>query len=126
MLTAVKMFARPVLLFACIFVVHVAPATGSQCGPCNPSVCESEESLSERCAGGSVVSDPCGCCSQCGKLEGEVCGGANGYLGLCDYDLKCTADRDEFLGGQNISGVCTSKLQCLATNKKIKSCVASG
>lgn len=112
MLTTVKMFVKPAiagLLFVCI--VGIALATeASGCELCNPALCESEESLRERCPGGSVVTDTCGCCSQCGKLEGEVCGGANGYLGICDYSLKCTANINDFLNGQNISGVCTSEL----------------
>lgn len=124
MLTAVKMFVKPAiagLLFVCIVGIgHVALATeasGSQCELCNTALCESEESLRERCPGESVVTDPCGCCSQCGKLEGEACGGANGYLGICDYSLKCTADINDFLNGQNISGVCTSELHCSAACK---------
>ena len=62
----------------------------------------------EGCRGG-VLWEPCGCCKMCAKVQNDLCGGEYGREGLCDNNLKCTAPRDEFLAGANITGICLRK-----------------
>ena len=118
-----KMPVKIIVTFSSIFLLllmcttssyAVQPDNDGQCPPiCDTSLCESEESLRERCPGG-LVRDPCLCCMQCGQLLGDVCGGSYGYLGLCGTDAEgedyeCSADFIEFSKGANVSGICKSK-----------------
>lgn len=36
-----------------------------------------------------TINDPCGCCSQCGKPKGQVCGGPSWRYGNCERGLIC-------------------------------------
>ncbi|CAH1119793.1 unnamed protein product [Phaedon cochleariae] len=38
---------------------------------------------------GIVVWDPCECCQECAKTEGEPCGGDLGFSGTCEPGLTC-------------------------------------
>ena len=78
------------------------------CPPCDVRRCENTTLVQESCPHAGLVMDTCACCRICGSIFGEPCGGAYGYLGTCEYDLKCTVDPSEYLNGANISGVCTS------------------
>ena len=104
----VKILVR--LAFACLAMELVAEVRGQtgDCEPCNVSTCENETVLQDSCLG-TIVADPCGCCKQCGRVYGETCGGAFGYLGTCEYGLVCTANKSQYLKGVNISGFCTSE-----------------
>jgi hypothetical protein len=77
---------------------------------CDIRRCENVTLVQESCPEAQLVRDTCGCCKICGSRFGEPCGGAYGYLGTCEYGLKCTVDPSEYLNGANISGVCTRKV----------------
>ncbi|KAB0792125.1 hypothetical protein PPYR_14086 [Photinus pyralis] len=38
---------------------------------------------------GVVVWDPCKCCEECARTEGEPCGGDQGFSGTCEPGLSC-------------------------------------
>ena len=42
---------------------------------------------------GAMVSDVCGCCNVCAKLEGERCGGVWDMYGTCAPGLKCKHEK---------------------------------
>lgn len=58
------------------------------CGPCQPDRC----SLPGGCRAG-LVPDSCGCCLECGNLEGQPCdpGNRSVFYGLCGSGLRCEA-----------------------------------
>ncbi|KAM9360734.1 kazal-type serine protease inhibitor domain-containing protein 1-like [Symphorus nematophorus] len=59
------------------------------CGPCEPELCPETRG----CRAGLVL-DACGCCKECGNLEGQACdpGDRSVYYGLCGTGLRCQAD----------------------------------
>ncbi|XP_072771601.1 kazal-type serine protease inhibitor domain-containing protein 1-like [Nerophis lumbriciformis] len=59
------------------------------CGPCQADMCPETRG----CRAG-LVPDPCGCCDECGNLEGQACdpGDRNVYFGLCGTGLRCQLD----------------------------------
>lgn len=59
------------------------------CGPCEKDLCPE----SRGCRAGLVL-DSCGCCMECGNLEGQACdpGERSVYYGLCGTGLRCRAD----------------------------------
>ncbi|XP_014866824.1 PREDICTED: kazal-type serine protease inhibitor domain-containing protein 1 isoform X1 [Poecilia mexicana] len=61
-----------------------------RCGPCDPELCPEPRG----CRAG-LVPDRCGCCSECGNLEGQACdlGARARFYGLCGTGLRCQADR---------------------------------
>ena len=71
------------------------------CSPKSPSECRS----------GQLTKDVCGCCEECAKAAGEVCGGPWGISGTCAEDLFC----DISSGGTtpafsfNTEGICRPK-----------------
>ncbi|XP_059193588.1 kazal-type serine peptidase inhibitor domain 3 [Centropristis striata] len=62
---------------------------GTGCGPCEPDLCPETRG----CRAG-LVPDPCGCCQECGNLEGQACdpGPRSVFYGLCGTGLRCQAD----------------------------------
>ncbi|KAM9392073.1 kazal-type serine protease inhibitor domain-containing protein 1-like [Pholidichthys leucotaenia] len=69
------------------------------CGPCRPDRCPETRG----CRSGLVL-DPCGCCQECGNLEGQACdpGTQNVFYGLCGTGMRCQADpRTSGGGGDN-------------------------
>lgn len=60
-----------------------------RCGPCEPDLCPETRG----CRAGLVL-DSCGCCKECGNLEGQACdpGDRSVYYGLCGTGLRCQAD----------------------------------
>ncbi|XP_023123586.2 kazal-type serine peptidase inhibitor domain 3 [Amphiprion ocellaris] len=61
-----------------------------RCGPCEPDLCPETRG----CRAG-LVPDPCGCCLECGNLEGQACdpGDRSRFYGLCGSGLRCEAER---------------------------------
>ncbi|XP_034547850.1 kazal-type serine protease inhibitor domain-containing protein 1-like [Notolabrus celidotus] len=59
------------------------------CGPCEPDLCPETRG----CRAGLVL-DSCGCCKECGNLEGQACdpGDRSVYYGLCGTGMRCQAD----------------------------------
>lgn len=65
-----------------------APPGPGLCGPCQPDRCP----LHGGCRAG-LVPDSCGCCLECGNLEGQACdpGNRSVFYGLCGTGLRCQA-----------------------------------
>lgn len=63
--------------------------TGPVCPPCEKDLCPENRG----CRAGLVL-DSCGCCMECGNLEGQACdpGERSVYYGLCGTGLRCRAD----------------------------------
>ncbi|KAM4576161.1 kazal-type serine peptidase inhibitor domain 3 [Odontesthes bonariensis] len=61
----------------------------ASCGPCEPDLCPETRG----CRAG-LVPDPCGCCEECGNLEGQACdpGARSVFYGLCGTGLRCRAE----------------------------------
>ncbi|XP_053727354.1 kazal-type serine peptidase inhibitor domain 3 [Synchiropus splendidus] len=60
------------------------------CGQCDPDLCPETRG----CRAG-LVPDACGCCEECGNLEGQACDPAErsaGVFGLCGAGLRCQQD----------------------------------
>ncbi|XP_017323354.1 kazal-type serine peptidase inhibitor domain 3 [Ictalurus punctatus] len=64
-------------------------ASASVCEQCVPELCPPAQG----CRAG-LVRDSCGCCLECGSLEGQPCdpGDTNVYYGLCGEGLECKTD----------------------------------
>ncbi|KAM7390979.1 hypothetical protein PAMP_021701 [Pampus punctatissimus] len=62
---------------------------GPGCGPCEPELCPETRG----CRAG-LVRDSCGCCKECGNLEGQACdpGDRSVFYGLCGTGLRCQAE----------------------------------
>ena len=62
---------------------------GTGCGPCEPDLCPETRG----CRAGLVL-DSCGCCKECGNLEGQACDPVDRsvFYGLCGTGLRCQAD----------------------------------
>ncbi|KAI4897408.1 hypothetical protein NFI96_005673 [Prochilodus magdalenae] len=54
-----------------------------------------------QCPGGKVL-EPCGCCYECAKQKGEICGGPFDEFGTCDEGLQCVRHRRQVYS----DGVC--------------------
>ncbi|XP_028270189.1 kazal-type serine peptidase inhibitor domain 3 [Parambassis ranga] len=67
------------------------------CGPCEPELCPETRG----CRAG-LVPDSCGCCKECGNLEGQACdpGERSVFYGLCGTGLRCQADPRGAAGGE--------------------------
>lgn len=67
------------------------------CGPCEPDLCPETRG----CRAGLVL-DSCGCCKECGNLEGQACdpGNRSVFYGLCGTGLRCQADPWSAGGGR--------------------------
>ncbi|NXD87051.1 IBP7 protein, partial [Halcyon senegalensis] len=77
------------LLLAALAVPAPATAAGG-CGPCEPERCPA---LPTRGCPLGRVRDGCGCCWQCGRGEGEACGGGGAAGGRCAPGLECVKSR---------------------------------
>uniref|UniRef100_A0A667Y8E3 Kazal-type serine peptidase inhibitor domain 3 n=1 Tax=Myripristis murdjan TaxID=586833 RepID=A0A667Y8E3_9TELE len=66
-----------------------AARNGTGCGPCEPELCPAARG----CRAGLVL-DACGCCKECGNLEGQACdpGERSVFYGLCGTGMRCMAD----------------------------------
>eukprot|EP00731_Ephydatia_muelleri_P019946 Em0012g771a len=68
------------------------------CPPCDPDAC-----LPPSCkVPDAIVYDDCGCCPECGKLEGELCGGNANVGGTCAPGLYCSYRLGTVLGSQRM------------------------
>ncbi|XP_048590165.1 insulin-like growth factor-binding protein 7 isoform X4 [Nematostella vectensis] len=91
----------PFLVFS-IICFSISSLDALSCLPCNMVKCRPVTQL--RCRGG-LVSDVCGCCKRCAKVEGDSCKGPWGIFGLCDKGLEC--DTSDFVGhSANAHGKC--------------------
>jgi len=75
-----------VLLTTCLLACSSVSALS--CLPCDRNTC-----TTPTCPGGQTVTDQCGCCKVCAKLDGEVCGGPWKTSGECASGLECVTDR---------------------------------
>ncbi|XP_013878267.1 kazal-type serine protease inhibitor domain-containing protein 1 [Austrofundulus limnaeus] len=85
------------------------PGGAAVCGPCEPDLCPE----SRGCRAG-LVPDSCGCCQECGNLEGQACdpGDRNLFYGLCGTGLRCQADPGPAgPGGEDEEEVCVCEDQ---------------
>uniref|UniRef100_A0A8C3BLK5 Insulin-like growth factor-binding protein 7 n=1 Tax=Cairina moschata TaxID=8855 RepID=A0A8C3BLK5_CAIMO len=81
----------PPLLVTAALLAPALPAgavAAGGCGPCEPARCPA---LPPRGCPLGRVRDACGCCWQCGRGEGEACGGFGG--GRCAPGLECVKSR---------------------------------
>jgi len=63
-----------------------------QCPTCDRIHCTPRRASKLKCKGG-ISRGICNCCPVCAKTEGESCGGQWHYLGKCDAELVCEAER---------------------------------
>ncbi|XP_022904305.1 insulin-like growth factor-binding protein 7 [Onthophagus taurus] len=79
---------KSALLLAFVtLVVFCSGLTAPAC-VCDRRECEIVNEVD--CPGqGIVVWDPCKCCQECAKTEGEPCGGELGFSGTCEPGLSC-------------------------------------
>ncbi|KAM6071649.1 insulin-like growth factor-binding protein 7 [Theristicus caerulescens] len=77
------------LLLAALAAPAPAAAAGG-CGPCEAARCPA---LPPRGCPLGRVRDACGCCWQCGRGEGEACGGGGAAGGRCAPGLECVKSR---------------------------------
>lgn len=56
------------------------------CAPCASVKCPRKRG---GCRGG-IVTEPCGCCRDCARLHGQLCGGPHWTRGYCDQGLTCS------------------------------------
>ncbi|KAH0621895.1 hypothetical protein JD844_023617 [Phrynosoma platyrhinos] len=81
---------------------------GNGCGTCHLEHC----SVPTNCRAGTVL-DLCGCCLECGNVEGQICDldqGSNFY-GLCGDNLECRLDVDNIKSGEIPEAQCVCKSQ---------------
>nr|XP_020649332.1 kazal-type serine protease inhibitor domain-containing protein 1-like [Pogona vitticeps] len=81
---------------------------GDDCGTCNLELC----SMPANCRAGTVL-DPCGCCPECGNVEGQACDldeGSNFY-GQCGDHLECRLDVEGIKYGEIPEPRCVCKSQ---------------
>ncbi|MBN3310158.1 KAZD1 protein, partial [Amia calva] len=69
----------------------------ARCAPCSPELC----SDAQGCAAGLVL-DSCGCCFDCGNVEGQLCDldSVSSFYGLCGRDLECRVDLSDLSHGE--------------------------
>ncbi|XP_001508713.1 kazal-type serine protease inhibitor domain-containing protein 1-like [Ornithorhynchus anatinus] len=81
---------------------------GNNCGKCDLKVC----SKPENCPAGTVL-DQCGCCPECGNVEGQVCDldGGSHFYGQCGHHLECVLDSEELKHGEIPEPQCICKSQ---------------
>lgn len=86
--------AMPLLLLPLLLAALEVPAPGTAaaggCGPCDAALCPA---LPARGCPLGRVRDACGCCWQCGRGEGEACGGGGAAGGRCAPGLECVKSR---------------------------------
>ncbi|KAL1516939.1 hypothetical protein ABEB36_000768 [Hypothenemus hampei] len=77
-------------VFVFAFVAFIAFCGGLSTPACVCDKRECEIVNEVDCPGlGVVVWDPCKCCQECAKTEGEPCGGDLGFSGTCEPGLSC-------------------------------------
>nr|XP_008114018.1 PREDICTED: kazal-type serine protease inhibitor domain-containing protein 1 [Anolis carolinensis] len=79
---------------------------GDGCGPCHMEHCP----VPTNCRAGTVL-DLCGCCPECGNIEGQICDldqGSNFY-GHCGDNLECHLDVDDIKSGEIPEPQCVCK-----------------
>ncbi|XP_060642235.2 kazal-type serine protease inhibitor domain-containing protein 1-like isoform X2 [Anolis sagrei] len=79
---------------------------GDGCGACHLEHC----SVPTNCRAGTVL-DLCGCCPECGNVEGQICDldhGSNFY-GHCGDNLECHLDVDDIKSGEIPEPQCVCK-----------------
>ncbi|XP_019615429.1 PREDICTED: uncharacterized protein LOC109463154 [Branchiostoma belcheri] len=76
------------LVLVTVVVVEGRKALG-KCPPCKLDQCPD---IRGKCLG-DVLKDPCDCCEECAKTEGETCGGKRHKLGTCMEGLHCETKR---------------------------------
>merc|ERR1712112_568644 len=69
--------------------------------------CQECSPVPDYCSTGQTVLDPCGCCEECAKGEGDECGGLFGLYGTCADDLECVDNSED---PENVPGVCERTL----------------
>lgn len=81
---------------------------GDSCGKCDLALCSEPKD----CLAGTVV-DHCGCCSECGNVEGQICDldQGNHFYGQCGDNLECRLDADEARFGEVPEPQCVCKSQ---------------
>lgn len=95
-MASIKLYSVPVLLtLALVAAAGHQTATDQQCNHCDKNDCPPVDN----CRAG-VVMDSCGCCSICGRLEGERCD---------NYTLQALAEKDRY-------GFCGDNMACLLRN----------
>ncbi|XP_076859369.1 kazal-type serine peptidase inhibitor domain 3 [Brachyhypopomus gauderio] len=67
------------------------------CEECAPELCP----ITQGCRAG-LVRDNCGCCFECGNLEGQSCdmGDRSVYYGLCGEDMECKLESSSTVDGE--------------------------
>ncbi|KAL4623029.1 kazal-type serine protease inhibitor domain-containing protein 1-like [Arapaima gigas] len=79
------------------------PHGGTDCGPCVVELCPEVRG----CRAG-VVPDRCGCCAECGNMEGQPCdlGNSSTFYGLCGAGLRCALDLRDLRYGDVLEPQC--------------------
>ncbi|KFP69045.1 Kazal-type serine protease inhibitor domain-containing protein 1, partial [Cariama cristata] len=81
---------------------------GDSCGKCDLALCSEPKD----CPAGTVL-DRCGCCPECGNVEGQICDldQGNHFYGQCGDNLVCRLDADEARFGEVPEPQCVCKSQ---------------
>uniref|UniRef100_A0A8B9MC71 Kazal-type serine protease inhibitor domain-containing protein 1 n=1 Tax=Accipiter nisus TaxID=211598 RepID=A0A8B9MC71_9AVES len=81
---------------------------GDSCGKCDLALCSEPKD----CPAGTVL-DRCGCCPECGNVEGQICDldQGNHFYGQCGDNLECRLDPEEARFGEVPEPQCVCKSQ---------------
>lgn len=79
---------KSMLVFLVAAVIAFCGGLSAPACVCDKRECETINEVD--CPGlGIVVWDPCRCCQECARTEGEPCGGDLGFSGTCEPGLSC-------------------------------------
>ncbi|CAK9300803.1 unnamed protein product [Gordionus sp. m RMFG-2023] len=85
------MFLNKNLYYFFLFCILLKVKVNALSCPCQSRSIKCNFDPPTDCEGG-LVTDACGCCKVCAKVEGEICGGPYMLRGKCGKGLMCVLD----------------------------------
>ncbi|CAH1244772.1 HTRA3 [Branchiostoma lanceolatum] len=98
-----KIFIICIVLLGIVNGLTALPVGLPWCPPCEllMDVCVDPQPCPS-----NTVMDPCGCCEECAKVEGEMCGGSWDIDGKCADGLTCVKPETSIFDLFYMPGIC--------------------